>query len=196
MKTIGYIVTDRKLNDIEGFVEQVNDYSEADPAKPILIIGWQNAKTFEGYNNILDRKLGDKLFWTFKKSESRYEFEQDLKKFYAFVRNNILNNLEYYYIDILKLKYSKLKKLYNIFNSDDRKNIYINNGLIYTMYNNKVLGVSLEVLEYCGIKRDKVLSLLDSNPNNMLFYNTSRGLNKLSRFLGNKKYAIPYFISS
>ena len=196
MKTIGYIVTDRKLNDIEGFVEQVNDYSEADPTKPILIIGWQNAKTFEGYNNILDRKLGDKLFWTFKKSESRYEFEQDLKKFYAFVRNNILNNLEYYYIDIFKLKYSKLKKLYNIFNSDDRKNIYINNGLIYTMYNNKVLGVSLEVLEYCGIKRDKVLSLLDSNPNNTLFYNTSRGLNKLSRFLGNKKYAIPYFISS
>jgi hypothetical protein len=92
--------------------------------------------------------------------------------------------------------YNKLKKLYNIYNSGDRKNIYINNGLMYTMYNNKIFGVSLEVLEYCGIKRDKVLALLDSNPSNRLFYNTSRGLNKLSRFLGNKKYAIPYFISS
>ena len=196
MKIIGYIVTDRKLNDIEGFVAQVNDYSEVDPTKPVLIIGWDNAKSFEGYSNILDRQLDDKTFWTFKKSESRSEFEQDLKKFYTFVRNNVLNSIEYHYVDILKLKYNNIKKLYNIFNSQDRKNIYINNGLLYILHDEKVLGVSLEVLEYCGIKRNKVMSLLDSNPNNHLFYNTSRGLNKLSRFLGNKKYAIPYFISS
>lgn len=196
MKTLGYIVTDRKLNNIEEFVEQVNSYDDVDPTKPVLIVGWDNAKVFEGYTNILERRLDDKLFWTFKKSENRSEFERDLDKFYIFVRNNILKNIDYSYIDIFELKYNNLKKLYNIFNSPDRKNIYINNGLLYILYNRRVLGVSLEVLEYCGINRSKVMALLDSNPSNNLFYNTSRGIGKLSRFLGNKKYAIPYFISS
>ena len=70
MRIIGYIVTDRKLNNIEGFVKQVSDYSEVDPTKPVLIVGWDNAKAFDGYKGILDKQLDDKTFWTFKRSES------------------------------------------------------------------------------------------------------------------------------
>ena len=64
------------------------------------------------------------------------------------------------------------------------------------LYDENILGVSLEVIEYCGIKKDKVLSLLKSNQNNNLIYSSSRGINRLSKFLGNKKYAVPYFIST
>jgi hypothetical protein len=74
--------------------------------------------------------------------------------------------------------------------------ICINNGIIYMLYDENILGVSLEVIEYCGIKKDKVLSLLKSNQNNSLIYSSSRGINRLSKFLGNKKYAVPYFIST
>lgn len=41
MKTLGYIVTDRKLKNIDGFVEQVTDIQFADSTKPILIVGWK-----------------------------------------------------------------------------------------------------------------------------------------------------------
>lgn len=196
MRIIGYIVTDRKLNNIEGFVKQVSDYSEVDPTKPVLIVGWDNAKSFDGYKGILDKQLDDKTFWTFKRSENRSVFEEDLKNFYTFICNNILSNIKYYYVNILNLRYNRLKKLYNIFNSSERKNIYINNGIIYMLYDENILGVSLEVIEYCGIKKDKVLSLLKSNQNNSLIYSSSRGINRLSKFLGNKKYAVPYFIST
>ena len=195
MKVLGYIITDRKMNDIEGFVEQVKDYTEADPTKPILIVGWDNARLHSGYRSILEKELEPGVFWTFKKSESRSEFEQDLNRFYKYIYDNILNNINYYYIDILTLGYNKLKKLYSIFNSSKRKNIYISDGILYTMYKGNVLGVSLDVLEYCGIKRDKVLALLSSNPGNRIYDNSSKWMIKLGKYLGNKKYAIPYFIS-
>ena len=195
MKVLGYIITDRKMNDIEGFVEQVKDYTEADPTKPILIVGWDNARLHSGYKSILEKELEPGVFWTFKKSESRSEFEQDLNKFYKYIYNNILNSINYYYIDILTLGYNKLKKLYSIFNSSKRKNIYISDGILYTMYKGNVLGVSLDVLEYCGIKRDKVLALLSSNPGNRIYDNSSKWMIKLGKYLDNKKYAIPYFIS-
>jgi hypothetical protein len=196
MKPLGYIVTDRKMNDIEGFVEQVKDFTDADSTKPILIVGWNNAKLHRGYKSILEKELAPGVFWTFKKSESRSDFEQDLKDFYQYVYNVILDNIDYYYINILSLGYNKLKKLYSIFNSKERKNIYISDNLIYTMYDGKVLGVSLDVLEYCGVKRDKVLSLLSSNPANKIYDNSHKWMIRLCKYLGNKKYAVPYFIST
>ena len=196
MGTLGYIITDRKMNDIESFVEQVKDISEADSTKPILIVGWENAKQHEGYKSILEKKLAPGVFWTFKKSESRSDFEQDLRVFYHYIFVNIVNSIDYYYINIMILGYSKLKKLYNIFNSKERKNIYISDGILYTMYDGKVIGVSLDILEYCGVKRDKVLALLSSNPSNKIYDNSAKWLIKFGRYLGNKKYVIPYFISS
>ena len=195
MKTLGYIITDRKIANIEGFVMQVKDISEADTTKPILIVGWDNAKANDGYKSILERRLGDGVFWTFKKSEGRSEFEQDLNLFYKYIFNNILSRVKYYYINILLLGYNKLKKLYNIFNSNERKYIYISNNVLYTMYGEDIIGVSLDILEYCGIKRDKVLSLLSSNPNNKIIDDASRIVIKYRKYLGNKKYAVPYFMS-
>ena len=88
MKTLGYIVTDRKLKNIDGFVEQVNDISLADSTKPILVVGWKNAKNCDGYTSILEKQLGNNIYWTFSKSESRSDFEEDLQMFYNIIYNN------------------------------------------------------------------------------------------------------------
>ena len=88
MKTLGYIVTDKKLKDIDGFVEQVNDISLADSTKPILVVGWKNAKNCDGYTSILEKQLGENIYWTFSKSESRSDFEADLQTFYSIIYNS------------------------------------------------------------------------------------------------------------
>ena len=100
------------------------------------------------------------------------------------------------YIDIFKLKYNKIKKLYSILFSRENKNIYISNGVVYIPYKGGVLGLSLVVLEYCGIKTEKVLQRIKSNPNNNVFEDDNKFVFKLTKRLGNKKYAVPYFISS
>ncbi len=87
--TLGYIVTEKKYTNIDGFVEQVSKIEEADPTKPILVIGWKKAKQLKGYSSILRRRIGENLYWTFSKTESRSEFEEDLEKFYNIIYNNI-----------------------------------------------------------------------------------------------------------
>ena len=193
---LGYIVSEKKLKNIDGFVEQVTDIQMADPTKPILIVGWKKAKEDPRYSTILDKQLDENVFWTFSKTESRSDFEEDLKEFYAVIYSNILNNINYYYINIYKLKYSNIKKLYNIIlTSGEVKNIYLSKDLLYVPYEGKVLGLSLSILEYCGIPRDKIINKIKSVGINVLEDN-GKFIFKLVRQLGNKKYAVPYFVSS
>jgi hypothetical protein len=191
---LGYIVTDRKLKNIDGFVGQVGDISLADSTKPILIASWKKAKQDPRYESILEKQLDENVFWTFSKSESRSDFEDDLKNFYNIIYNNILNNINYYYINIFKLKYNNIKKLYNIIlNSEENKDIYLSKNILYIPHNGIILGLSLSVLEYCGVPMNKVLDRIKSKGINIIEDN-KKFIFKLSKQLGNKKYAVPYFI--
>lgn len=195
MKILGYIVTEHKMKGIESFVEQVNSIELADSTKPILLISWKNAKKHPKYTNILDRKLDTNLFWTFSKSENRSDFEMDLEKFYTYIFTNISNTVTYYYVNILKLRYTKIKKLYNIINSNIDKNIYINNRMVYIPFkDDKILGLSLQILSYCGIKQSKILSRIFNNSHNKQVDSTDRNTIKLERKLEDKKYVIPFLI--
>lgn len=195
MKILGYIVTEHKMRGIESFVEQVNSIELADSTKPILLISWKNAKKHPKYTNILDRKLDTNLFWTFSKSENRSDFERDLEKFYAYIFTNISETVTYYYVNILKLRYTKIKKLYNIINSNIDKNIYINNRMVYIPFqSDKILGLSLQILSYCGIRQSKVLSRIFKNSHNKQVDSTDRTTIKLERKLEDKKYVIPFLI--
>ena len=195
MKVLGYIITPKKLQGINGFVEQVDDISKADSTKPILIIGYQNAKQYDNYN-ILNRKLGDNLYWTFSRTENRSEYENDLNKFYDTIKKNAMDSVEYKYINIFTLSYSKLKKILNILSSMEEKTIYISDNMLYLLYKDIVYGISLTIIEYCKIGRDKVMKKLMSNKFIKVINDDDWKVSKLNKFLENKKYAIPYFMQS
>jgi len=196
MQKLGYIVSDRKINNVKGFVEVVNDFSLADPTKPILIVGYDLAKKYIKNFSILDRRNNGNLFWTFKKTERRIDFENDLSYFYNYIINNIIYNINYYYINILNLKYNKIKILYNILFSNNNKYIYISNDMIYLLYNkNNILGISLIILEYIGIKKEKIIKKIYSNKNNIICTDISECIKIIKKEIGNKKYAVPYFMS-
>jgi len=196
MSTLGYIVSDTKIKNLKGFVEQVNDVSLADLTKPTLFVGIENAKKNIKNFSILDKKYGDNIYWTFKKTEKRVEFEDDIEKFYNNIIYNISCNIKYYYINIYNLKYNKIKKLYNILFSDKGKYIYISNEMIYLLYKeNIILGISLNLLEYIKIKKEKILSKLYSNKNNIICTDVSKCVKAIRNEIGNNKYVVPYFMS-
>lgn len=196
MEKLGYIVADRKPNNLKGFVGFTNDFSSVDLTKPVLIIGFKRAKEICGDKfNILNKKISDNVSWTFKKTERRTDFEDDISEFYKKCINNIINNINYYYINIIKLKYNKIKKLYNIFYSSNKKYIYINNGMIYIKYNDDILGISLNILKYCGINPKKIISRIASIKSNVIYDDSSDFVKKAKREIPNKDYAIPYFMS-
>lgn len=195
MKKLGYIVSDRKINDAKDFVEVVNDISLVDSTKPVLLVGIENAKKNIKNFSILEKKVNDNLFWTFKKIEKRVDFENDINYFYKYIIYNITSNIKYYYINILNLKYNKIKKLYNILFSSEKKYIYISNNMLYVLYNGSVLGISISILEYINIDIKKFFRKLYSNKENIICTNASECVKSIKSEIGNKKYVIPYFMS-
>lgn len=198
MSKLGYIISDRKISDLRDFVGNVKDISQADLTKPILYIGYKNAKKVKGYKNILEKKIDDKTFWTFKKTESRSDYESDLENFYKYIIINILYNINYYYINIIYIKYNKLKRLYNIlFNNTKINYIYISKNMIYFQYENNTYGISLSLLEYCGIKKEKIISRIRMNKNNIIVYDNNEKVHKILKEIGyENKYAVPYLMEN
>ena len=110
----GYVVSDRKLDEIRGYVGLVKDVSSADPTLPILIVGLKKAKEYAGDKfSILNKQISENVFWTFSRVERRQDYEKDILSFYKFIINNIINNIKYYYINLYKLKYESAKTKYS-----------------------------------------------------------------------------------
>ena len=196
MQELGYIVSDRRINSVKGFVGFTNDYSSVDSTKPVLVVGLKLAKEILGDKfNILDKKINENVYWTFKKTEKRTDFEDDLSRFYQRCFNKAADDIKYYYINIIKLKYSKIKKLYSILFSKEKKYIYINNDMIYLLYGKYVLGISLSFLRYCGIKTEKILSKIKENELNKIYEEDNPFVTMVKREVGNKEYVIPHFMS-
>lgn len=195
MSCLGYIVSDSKIKNLKGFVEQVSDVSLADLTKPTLFVGVENARKNIEEFSILKKKYGDNIFWTYKKTEKRVDFEDDINYFYNNIIYNISCNIKYYYINIINLKYNKIKKLYNILFSSNKKYIYISNDMIYILYKeNIILGISLNLLEYIKIKKEKILDKLYSNKNNVICTDVSQCIKSIKNEIGNNKYVVPYFM--
>ena len=68
--------------------------------------------------------------------------------------------------------------------------------MIYLLYNkNNILGISLQMIEYLKIDKEKILKKLYSNKNNVICTDASQCVRGVKSEIGNKKYVIPYFMS-
>lgn len=196
MGILGYIVTKNKLENVLSCIRIVSSYrSIEDKSKPILIIGLEEAKKHASSFSILEKQLDKNLFWTFGKREKRTDYEKDIEKFQEYVLKCALQDIKYYYLNILTVKYDKIKKLLGIINNSDIKTFYVDKKMIYMFYQNYVLGLSVDILEYLNIKRKKVLDLIRTNENNKIFYNDFQFTYKIKKIIETKKYITPYFLS-
>lgn len=171
MECFGYIITNSDLqsNPFVKVLEKFDDVEDKD--KPVLIVGYYHAKEIFGDKcNILEKKIiGEKnIYWTFGINERRDEYLVDIQKFNEFVINNLLNKINYYYINIILIKYNKLKNLINIINNNYNKYIYIYNNMIYIYYENYIIGISINIIKYFNINIKKIFKILYKNKNNII----------------------------
>lgn len=196
MQKLGTIVSKRAIKDVVGFVEVVKDMESVnDSTKPILVIGLEEAKKQGKEFSILNKRLDNNLFWTFGKTERRTDHERDIQNFYEYVLNKSIKNIKYYYINIFKLRYNKVKNLLSIIYNTNKKYIYINNNIIYIYYNNYILGISLTMTDYMGVDRKKIIRKLRQNKNNIVYYHNTFLDEKMKEIANKKQYILPYFMS-
>lgn len=196
MQKLGYIVSKRKIKDVEEFVEVVTSIDMVDdPTKPILVVGLNEAKKLTENFSILEKKIEENLYWTFGKTERRVDYDRDINTFYNYVLNKSVSNVQYTYINVLGYCYSRLKKLILFLQSNIDKYIYIYNEMMYIYYGNKVLGISLKMLRYNKISNAKVINLVKRNKNNRIYYSDKCLGLKLKQIISNRRYATPYFLA-
>lgn len=200
MLFFGYIVSSVKYSDLnDDIVQTVSDLSECNNNIPKLIIGLNEAKEYAKLNgfdfNILNNTYPNGDMWTFKKTEKREYYERDIEQF----KNEIVKHQEkdvvYNYINVFKLKYNDIKRLYDIIfnNSLNKKtNYYIvsRNMLYYPIDYKNVIGLSFTHLKYIGIEKEKIIEKIRNKKFNKIYYTTSKNMRKLTNWFSNKEYVI------
>ena len=206
MFLFGYIVSETKYNGLPNdIIKVVENESECTLDVPKLIIGLSKAKEYaqsKGFEfDILDHMFPDGNMWTFKKTEKREIYEENIIEFKNYIIKSISKNINYYYINIYNLKYKDIKRLYNIlFNNKFNRNInyiFIDKEMMYyCLENNNVIGISLGLIKYMGIDREKVISKIKSGKNNSIVFSSNKKLWQLKDWFNGMEYIIPSLLTN
>ena len=206
MFLFGYIVSETKYNGLPNdIIKVVENESECTLDVPKLIIGLSKAKEYaqsKGFEfDILEHMFPDGNMWTFKKTEKREIYEENIIEFKNYIIKSISKNINYYYINIYNLKYKDIKRLYNIlFNNKFNRNInyiFIDKEMMYYyLENNNVIGISLGLMKYMGIDREKVISKIKSGKNNSIVFSSNKKLWQLKDWFNGMEYIIPSLLTN
>jgi hypothetical protein len=169
----------------------VTSFSDIIEGLPTLIVGYDYVNDKYPDFDITDICLGGNLYWTFRKTEKRDKYEQDLKWFITKVYADLTNELSYIFVDPIQYRGKTLvkiiKKIYSL------KNIisYVNDEMIYIYGDKLIFGVDLRLLTYMGIDIEKIQRkikavstvFLDNSDIFIEYKNTVSSLDNKARYL-------------
>jgi hypothetical protein len=127
---------------------------------PTLIIGVELTESLYPDFDILDRCIEENIYWTFKKTEKRDNFNQDLDWFVTKMYTDLINKVNYVFIDMIQYRKQTLvkivRKIYNLENIVT----FIHNDMIYLYGDNIIFGLDLKLVKYMGMNviklKDKI----------------------------------------
>lgn len=157
---VANIVTNSNLN-IDKYFNVVDSINNIIDGLPTLIIGWDIVKTISPNADFIDKKLSDNIFWTFKKSERRDIFEEDLYNFIEKSYNLIVKNIKYEFIDLIRLDNEETKIIFNRI-KNNKSFSYIYNNMIYIYSDNIIYGFDLNLVKYLDYDVNKVQNKIKS----------------------------------
>ena len=194
VKKLANIVTKSKKNTFGNIFNVVNDYGDIIEGIPTLIIGIDEAKKHIENFTILNKVYGD-IWWTFGKTERRCEYEDDIIEFYNYTILNGMKKTKYVYIDLINFKLSSIKKVIKFLKGYTKKYIFLTKNshfmFIYSEVYNTVFGLSLELCEYLGIKKQKIYKLIRDGE---YIHNTKFIDDNIRKVIGsNTHYILPLY---
>jgi hypothetical protein len=155
---IGNIVTNKKIDDQNFKVCRKIDTIKK--GVPTLIIGWDKTKeTFGDKVSIIKKQIDEDTEWTFSPTERKVDFEKDLSDFIERCYKNIFNGVTYLYVDFIHgSKKNIIKIIRKLYTSDNIITYYHDDRMLYILVEGVILGIDLEVVEYIGHDRDKIIN--------------------------------------
>lgn len=140
---------------------------------PTLIVGTDLAKTYLGSKiNFINRKVDEKTFWTYKVTEKRSSNEIDVNKFKDAVVSTLKKKIKFTNFNVLTRSISDVKRFLSFLKNNSGVCYVISDKNLYISYNDNVVGVSFDEIEYIGIKKDKILRKLSLTNNKKTMLST------------------------
>lgn len=167
---IANIITDTKLTLTNQF-NVVSSMDEIIHGIPTLIIGFKLVNHLYPNFDILNIEVEKNIYWTFKKNEKRDKYNDDLNWFIEKVYNDLTKNCNYIFVDLIQLKNVSLIKVFRKIKSINKITSYINNDMVYISGENLIFGVDLNLIEYVGLDRNKILNKIKNISNVFLCNN-------------------------
>lgn len=188
-KCIGNIVVSSPNYKVNSYFNKCLSIDNIDETLPTIIIGLQNAKKiikdFDILNKIYENGM---LWWTFSKTERRNDHDKDISDFNSYCISNITSKNKYYFINYINLTYGKAKKCLKYIRNNRKKQYYIDNNRFVFVYDtettngvNYTYGFSLSTCQFFGIPKEKIISIIENNPNNTKISNFYHIPNNIKR---------------
>ncbi len=152
---IANIVSHNKVNVSEHFnvVESMDNIIHG---LPTLIIGFDYVNKHYPDFDIMERKLGDNLYWTVKRTEKRDKFEEDLSWFMNKVLKDLVSDVNYVFVDPIQYHGKVIRKIIRKFLSIPNKITYQDGQMLYVYGEKIIFGIDLKLLKYIGLNPIKI----------------------------------------
>lgn len=195
MIKIANIVTRSKKHVFGDEFNVVSSCCDAIDGLPTLIIGVDEARTCINDFNILKKRYdNDTLWWTYKKTERKCDYDDDVESFIRFSIEYFKKSIRYEYVDIINYSVGRLKKLIKYIDSPEKKKLLVSpNGDFLFIYSEKyriVFGLSLSLCDYCGVKKEKVMERIKKNRSNRFCKPFSTAGIQIKNIIGNDTHCL------
>jgi hypothetical protein len=153
---VGNIVNKSNLN-IDKYFNVVESLDDIIKGLPTLVIGWDIVKTIKQDADFIDKKLSKDIFWTFKKTERRDIFEEDLYNFIQYSYNLLIKDIEYQFIDFIQLGKNETKEVFNQI-KNNKSTSYFYNNMVYIHNKKTIYGIDLKLVKYLDFDVTKTIN--------------------------------------
>lgn len=152
---LGNIVSSSNISVSEEF-NVVKTMEEIIHGLPTLIVGYDLVNKLYPDFDITDISLGNDMYWAFKKTERRDDYEEALSWFMTKVYKDLISKLHYIFIDPIQDNPKKLRKVIKKIKTMENIISFVHEEMIYIHGENIIFGVDLKLLDYIGFDVDKI----------------------------------------
>jgi hypothetical protein len=98
---------------------------------------------------------------TFSPKERKVDYDNDLESFFKKCYSKMGEDTHYIYVDLIHDSKKKIKKIIRKIYSLENPKVYIHKGrMVYLYAEGMIFGIDLEIVDYLGIDRGKVITKL------------------------------------
>lgn len=161
MRKIANIVSDNTINVSEIF-NVVKTMDEIQHGLPTLIVGLDLADKYYPDFDITNICLAPNVYWTFKKSQKRDKYAEDLDFFINKVYHDLLKGVTYYFVDLIQNQTKTLKRIIQKIREFKTITTYIHDEMVYLYSDNLIFGIDLKLARYIGMDSEKLITKIKS----------------------------------